>query len=142
MAGCVLRAGGDDFDVDGFLGSSSFRPTAIYHRGQRRWPNLPERHVPRMSGFNLTVSDDHADDQGKRQVADALAFIEANRDELHRLTSRDDVGVCLDFGCFMRAGIEAKYIRLPIEIVRQCAALGIEIEVSVYPVQSSDDSET
>jgi hypothetical protein len=141
MAGCVLRAGGDTFDVDGFLASSSFRPTAIYRRGERRHPQIAESRVSTSSGFNLTVSDDDGEDKGAKQVADALAFIEANRDELRRLTSRNDVEVCLDFGGILSEGIAAKYVRLPIEIIRQCAALGIELEVSVYLTESSDGVE-
>jgi hypothetical protein len=132
MSGCVLRAGGDSFDVDQFLASSSFRPTAIFRRGERRWPEFAARPVSAISGFNLTVSDDDGDDQGERQVADALAFIERNRGELMRLTSRGDVATCLDFGCVLRREKFAKSLRLPVEIVRECAALGIEIEVSVY----------
>jgi hypothetical protein len=138
MSGCVLRAFGERFDVDQFLTSSSFRTNAIFRRGERRWPDRAESRVSTTSGFNLTVSDDDGDDQGARQVADALAFIDRNRDELTQLASRDDVEVCLDFGSFFREGMEAKFVRLPHEIVQQCATLGVDIEVSVYAVASSD----
>ena len=132
MPGCVIRAAGERFNVDEFLASSTLRPGAIHRRGEPRFPGAEANRVSNTSGFNLVVSDDDGDDQGVRQVADARAFIERNRQELQRLSSRDDVELCLDFGCFIREGIFAKFIRLPVEIVRECAALGIGIEISVY----------
>jgi hypothetical protein len=142
MSGCVLRAGGDNFDVDQFLSSSSFRPAAIFRRGERNWPDIASCPVSRISGFNLTVSDDNGDDRGEKQVADALAFIERDRNELMRLTSRKDVKTCLDFGCVLRRDAFVKSLRLPVEIVRECAALGIEIEVSVYADGAPADVES
>jgi hypothetical protein len=141
MSGCVLRAGADNFDVDQFLASSCFRPTAIFRRGERRFPKSASSPVSRVSGFNLTVSDDDGDDHEEKQVADALAFIERNRNELMRLTNRKDVKTCLDFGCVLRRDAFMKSLRLPIGIVRECAALGIEIEVSVYADESPADVE-
>jgi hypothetical protein len=94
--------------------------------------------VSTTSGFNLMVSDDDGEDLGARQVADALAFIERNRDDLRRLASRDDGELYLDFGGFFLEGMVAKYVRLPIDIVRERATLVIEIEVSVYAARSTD----
>jgi hypothetical protein len=139
MSGCVIRAAGERFNVDEFLASSTFRPAAIHRRGAPRFPGVEANWVSNTSGFNLVVSDDDGDDQGVRQVADARAFIDRNRQELQRLSSRDDVDLWLDFGCFIREGMVAKFIRLPIEIVRECAALSIAIEVSVYAASPSTE---
>ncbi len=135
MCGCVLRAGGENFDVDGFLADSPFVPSRIFRRSDER------SSVGRaVSGFNLTVSD-AAGDQLKEQIDDALRFLRANRHELRRLTGRADVDpVEIDFGCdFPYGKTLGRNHRLPIALIRECADLGIEVNISVYATFADED---
>jgi hypothetical protein len=132
MPGCVLRVSGfdsgPDFDVDVFLRGTDFQPCRVFHRGER-WS---AKRNAASSGFYLVVSEadgDHLRDQ----VADAITFLRKNHALLRRLNERDDVeAMLLDFGTDFPTDAIGRFHRLPIDLLRECATLGIEIELSVY----------
>jgi len=139
MSGCVLRAGGKTFDVDAFLRESPFEPCRVFRRGEPRL--LDPTTTLDESGFNLVVSEaggDHLADQ----VRDAVAFLRANRPELRRLADQPGFEAAyLDFGCdFPYRRIVGRRHRLPIELIRECSEVGIEIEVSVYAIDRAEDA--
>ena len=129
MPGCTLRVSGAHFDVDGFLKTSSFRPTIVYRKGTRRKP--ASRGSQKSSGFNLTITES---DDPKEQVKRALTFLTKERDELRRLVrfgGLDDV--ILDFACAQREFV-TRTARRPAELLTAAGALGIEVDVSFYLV--------
>lgn len=139
MPGCILRAFGDDFAVEEFLRDSPFVPCRVFHRGEPRSLRRPEK-LDR-SGLILDVS--HADDRLARQIEDALSFLRENEAELLRLIGWSGVDeVYLDFGCdlpYRKA--PGRYYRLSIDLLRTCARLGIEIELSVYAIPGDEAAE-
>jgi hypothetical protein len=129
MPGCVLRATGVGFDVDGFLKSSSFKPSVVYRKGQRRRP--ASRGTQTSSGFNVVISDS---DDPKEQVASAMKFLRHNRDELQRLLRYGGIDdVILDLSCPQKEFV-ARTARLPAELLTAAGSLGIDIDVSFYLV--------
>lgn len=131
MPCCVLRVGGPEFDPDAFLATSALVADAVYHPGDRR--SATSAHE--VGGFTVLVSEADGTQFGQ-QVMDAIKFLGANRDELIRLAQTPGVqGVALDFGCdFPYQRIAGRYYRLPLALLRACAAVGVEIELSVYGV--------
>lgn len=129
MAGCVLRAGGPDFVVDGFLAGSPFEPAAVWRQGEAHRVGPPHD----RSGFNLVVSEAGGDDF-PGQVADAVAFLTDHRAELVRLRAAAGVeGVELDFG-LARASTFTQSVTFPAELVRLAGELGVALRVSLYPM--------
>jgi hypothetical protein len=129
MPGCVFRVGGLDFDLDGFLATSPFKPHATWRRGEARFRRRgPEEN----SGFNLMVSEANGS-EFSTQVGDAIAFLEAHESEVQRL--RDYPGVdslTLDFGIDRRDDlIQCEY--LPPSLLRLAGCLGLGLELSFYP---------
>ena len=129
MPGCVLRATGAAFDVDGFLKSSSFKPSVMYRKGQRRRP--ASRGTQTSSGFNVVISES---DDPNEQVKSAMKFLRQNRDELLRLVRFGGIDdVILDLSCPQKEFV-ARTARLPAELLTAAGALGIDIDVSFYLV--------
>jgi hypothetical protein len=133
MPGCVLRACGDDFDVDAFLTTSTLHPNGVWHRGESR----SRSKLHSENGFNIVVTE-HG--KLKEDVPEALSFLSANEAELIRL--RDFPGVkslCLDFGHWQRdVAVQCDY--LPSELLVLAGKLGLGIALSLYPA-SDDETE-
>lgn len=127
----VLRVYGTNFDVEGCLASSDLVVDAIHRRGERRSANS----VHEMSGFTVLVSEADGN-QFQQQVQDAIAFLRSRSLELARLRSYPGVeGVTLDFGCdFPFKRVCGRFYSLPHELLTECAALRVEVEISVYGV--------
>lgn len=130
---CVLRAGGELFDVDLYLSSSTLTACAIFHKGepQSSLPGVKVR-LSEKSGINVDVSDkDFADLDG--QITDAMAFLRSNLAELQRLAVFPGVdGVLIDFAVEAKDTFTQSYI-FPAELLKLAGDLGISIEVSLYP---------
>jgi hypothetical protein len=113
---CVLRASGEDFDVDEFLRSSSLKPCAIHRRGT---PYLakgqPRGRVHEASGLAIAVSGASWSDLAT-QVTDAERFLAAHRAEILRLVHFPGVEeATLDFSLDLRIGdgVAAQFDRFP-----------------------------
>jgi hypothetical protein len=130
---CVLRASGQEFDVDGFLAQSPFKPEAVFRRGEpvAAEPDSPARGA---AGFNLTVSAASGDDLAT-QIEEATRFLDAHEDELRRLTGFDGVEVVfLNFGVSWR-DVAVHTDVFPSDILWRAGALDISLAVSHYPLK-------
>jgi hypothetical protein len=134
MPGCVLRVSGSAFNVDAFLADSSFRPTAVYRKGETR--GLDKSRGPSTtSGFNVVVSGD--DDDIGRQCRDAVAFLQAYQSEIRLARSYPGVEFAvLDFSTTFRdVAVQSEHFSP--ELVAGAGALGLGIEMSLYPPYSA-----
>ncbi|VTR96533.1 Uncharacterized protein OS=Nonlabens marinus S1-08 GN=NMS_1780 PE=4 SV=1 [Gemmata massiliana] len=131
MPGCVLRVDGAEFDPDAFLSASGLVADAIYRRGDQR----SVRAVHTTSGFTALVCDE--DENGfAGQVRSAIEYLRTNNAALSHLRSCPGVAAVLDFGCdFPTQEVAGRFYQLPLTLLAECTALGIEIELSVYMTQ-------
>ena len=138
---CMLRASGDDFDVDAFLASCELEPIAVYHRGEPRFPaSQPEGPRNSRSGVNFEASGADFSELAL-QMEEALAFLRENEPFLARL--RDCPGVevlVLDFGAEIHPPGWCSF-NFRSELLLAMGALGISLELSVYPVEERADAE-
>lgn len=132
MPGCVLRASGQDFDVEKFLATSPFNSCTVFRKGEPTSARLKKLRV--QSDFNLVVSDDAIGGRESKQISEAAAFVKANRDELLRLVNWPGVeSVAMDFGWNFDFGQSLALSNFfPPELLADCGKIGIGIEVSVY----------
>lgn len=134
---CVLRATGAEFNPDAFLDASPFEPCKVFRRGDPRLPKS-KPHGPRYdsSGISVAISEAPWSDL-PAQVADAKRFLDANRAEIERLTHTTGVvDLTLDFPIELRIDgdtVVAQFDRFPAPLVRLAGALGIALELSIYP---------
>jgi phosphatidate phosphatase PAH1 len=125
MTGCVLRAQGDSFTPETFLGESSFTVCNVFHKGDRK----SESRRWETSGLTALVSDS---DDFAQQVTDAIDFLKSNGPELRRL--QVSVGLdalSLDFGVNGKNAFLQSHL-FPPELISLAAEYSMALEVSIY----------
>ncbi len=136
--GCVLRAFGSEFTVDGFLVESRLKPYEIYHKGKPRVEDKPDGEVNDKSGLKIDVSEADFDDL-KGQVTDAIFFLKRNRKELKRLCRFAGVeGACLDFALIKR-DVSCQYDILPAELLYLAGIIGLDIELTQFSEEKTEE---
>ncbi|MGA3283941.1 MAG: DUF4279 domain-containing protein [Verrucomicrobiota bacterium] len=130
---CLLRATGENFEVDAFLQTSKLRPNTVQHKGQLRRKNKPDGGKSEFSGLSCVVSEkDFNDLEG--QIAEAIEFLKSNRVHLQKLVKFPGIeDVRLDFGIERRDEFsQCDYF--PSKLLCLAGELGIGIELSQYPI--------
>jgi hypothetical protein len=124
--GCTLRVSGPCALVAAAVGDSEMKFKESVFAARKRKSEQDE------TTFNCQVSEADNDDVPV-QIDEAVAFLAAHRAELAKLLSREGVEhAMLDFGWDFPEGKLGQWNRFPIELIRRCAELGIELEVSIY----------
>lgn len=127
MPNCVLRAGGEHFDVVQFLATSSIRACRVFRPGEGR------RHGPNWAGFNADVSKFDVEDIPS-QVRDALTFLEKHHDDLIKLRALPTAPTMkFDFAASIDYDIPFPSFHWPVDLLVKMGQLGIELSVTVYP---------
>ena len=133
---CVLRVSGTEFEADKYLALSGLEAITVYRRGEPRFASKPNGRKLGSSGFNVGVSDGAWEPLGG-QVDDAIAFLKKNRDAITMLRSAPGVeSMRLDFPVDLkidRVNIVTQFEYFPPELVSLAGALGLGIEMSIYP---------
>ena len=87
--------------------------------------------VCKDSGFCVDVRS--VDGNLQEQIPDAIEFLRRNQTELVRLSAFSGISdKRLDFG-YVRRDVAVQYDYLPPELLSEAGALGIGIELSLYP---------
>jgi len=134
----VLRAYGDDFDLDAFLPGCTLPVYTVKRRGEPVFPNTrPEGRRHSQSGVHVLASG--ADfEEFPKQVEDATAFLLTNVEQIERLCQWPGVeGVTLDFG-IQRRDEFVQCIYFPSELLRAAGSLGLNVELSVYETPAEE----
>lgn len=126
MAGCVLRASGDDFQPEIFLQLSSLCPCNVFHKGERKSESLTWN----TSGITVVVSK--GSDDFAQQIVQAIAFLKSNRAEILRLQSSKGLArISLDFGVSRRNDFVQSHL-FPAELILLAGEFSLSLEVSIY----------
>lgn len=133
---CVLRVSGAQLDVDGCLASVGLEPLRVYRAGEPRRATRPDGPRNQQSGFNVEVSAAEMDDLAG-QIRDACDFLRAHQAALSTLSGWPGVeDLRLDFGVELRIGrndVETQLGYFPPRLLRLASALGLGLELSIYP---------
>jgi hypothetical protein len=129
---CVLRVSGIPEAIQDWLSSSGL--------AERVYP----RARPSRSGkafVNLEVSDADFDDIGG-QIRDAVAFLKQFGSTVEQLAHTSGIDrVVLDFGTAMPADRAWHSVVLPRELIHHAGRAAVDVEISSYPVEESDESD-
>lgn len=122
---CVFRYEREGFDAAEYLQKNLLSP------------------VPYLDweiGFCIAASEaDFYDFEAQKE--DAVAFLEGNRLELERLMSQGEAWAKLDFGIadlISQGEVACQSDYLPAELMRLAGNLGIDIEITRYPIQEEE----
>lgn len=133
---CVLRAWGEAFQVASFFEKSPLQPDDVYEKGVSAAADSGENSGPRVSGFNLTVSEAGLEKLDV-QIVEAILFLDQHEDELRRLGSFPGVeGVSLDFVIHWRK-VEALSYIFPSDLLWRAGALDISLQITHYPLDEA-----
>lgn len=134
---CILTIGGRNFDVDKFIVKSELRPYRKSYKGQPRFNTKPDGE--KLAHSSIYIEASKADfDNLKKQIADTIRYLKRNKNKLAHigLTKGIEYAV-LDFGIDLR--IDRKKVltqsdTFPSELLKLAGDLGLDIELSIYPV--------
>ena len=134
---CVLRVSGKHLDVDAQLAASGLTPDRVFRAGEPRRSSRHGGERNEESGFTVEVS--RASWSGlEGQASDAIAFLKRHGDALSILRAAPGVeDIRLDFPIDLRIDREtvmAQFDYFPPELVSLAGALGLGLELSIYPV--------
>jgi hypothetical protein len=134
---CVLRVTGRQLDVDQHLAASGLTADKVFHAGEPRWMSQPNGERHEVSGFTVEVSRgswSRLDDQAN----DAISFLKQHEDAIARVGADPAVeDMRLDFRVNLRIDrqtVMAQFDYFPPELVARAGALGLGLEISIYPV--------
>lgn len=138
---CLLRVSGPHIDPARVLIGTALLPDRVYHAGDPISPSRPKgrRHV--SSGFSVVVADSTPTDLNS-QVPSALAFLDRHATDIRALrASGMTPDIRLDFPVRLRAGREvaAQFELFPADLVQRAGALGVGLEISIYPSDATSD---
>jgi len=129
----MLRVSGEAFDVDTFLGRfSTLRPDRVWHRGEAR---LGGR-VSKGSGFSLVLAETEDTTSAATRVG---AFL-SERGELFVELAKCGASSTVDFS--LEVGAPERFtesIRFPPDLLALLGRLGLELEVTGYPVSDEEE---
>ena len=131
MAGCVLHAGGADFDAAIFLAGTTLRPYRVFRAGEEILPGAKAARRFDEDGFKVEVSDA---DGLPAQIEEAIAFLRAHQGDLQKLAGQMGVKAVLDFGISRQdpGAFPAQYDSLPADLLSLSGGLGLSICLSHY----------
>ena len=130
---CVLKVSGRGFDVDAYIRRGKLVPSAVYRRGEARFPTLPRARRSPESGFHIVVSKKELADFGG-QVRDAVSFLGHHRRAVRALCRRKGVETALlDFRVERGPEAAVQVQVFPVELVRLAGQLGLALQLSFFP---------
>ena len=138
----ILRASGSEFDVDSFVKESSLTINTIYRVGDPVRPTVdPEGRKLGSSGLSVVVSEIDFDDY-EQQLEEAFFFMRDNLEELIRLSGFPGLqSLSIDFGANIYPPGWCTF-RFPNPLLRMAGQAKVDLELSVYPTETDDNSES
>jgi len=137
---CILRAAGENFDVDQFVANCELKPLKVWRKGEPRFPKSnPDGKKTENSGANFEVSP--ADfSELELQLEDAKVFFQENAELVRSLKEFPGVeGVTVDFGAEIHPPGWC-WFSFPPDLLVLIGNLGVQLMLSVYPVREEDET--
>jgi hypothetical protein len=136
---CVLRVSGRDLVAEDLLRACPIPACRVFRKGEPLTITSLGG-IQSASGANFVVSERDMNDLAG-QTADAIAFLKVNGHALRSLSSLPGVEhAVLDFGIGWR-DVAVQSDRFPAELLRLAGGLGLELEVSRYPVGEPENEQ-
>ena len=134
---CILTLSGRNFDVDVFTDTTKLRPYRKSYKGQPKFKSKPDGE--KLTSSSMSIETSKAEfDNFKKQIDDTITFLKRNKEKLgHVALTKGIESAVLNFGIDLR--IDKKKVltqsdTFPSELLKLAGDLGLDIELSIYPV--------
>ncbi|NOU44983.1 MAG: hypothetical protein HOO87_15770 [Methyloglobulus sp.] len=130
---CILRAGGENFEVEKFIEQNSMKPDSFWKKGDPCFSNSNTNFkLNETSGIRVLVSE--ADFlELPQQIEDAILFFAKHKSEIVKLTSFQGVeDIDLDFGTEAHQTRWSSFT-FPPQLMLLVGTLGVSLCISIYP---------
>ena len=137
---CILRAGGDSFDVNVFITKSSLAIDSMWRKGEKRCPNSSNSEINQSSGVRVVASEAEFSQLGE-QIEETISFLSQNLEQVKYLTSFPGLeSAVLDFGAEIYPPGWSSFT-FPPELLALAGQAGVSLCLSVYPTDDEEDSD-
>lgn len=136
---CNLVILGKDLDIDKFLTKSKLRGFTRIYKGEPMFKSKPEGRKVEHSRVAIQTSKADFNELDK-QIKDTIRYLKKHKDKLTYIKQVKEIDLALlDFGINLR--IDRKKVllqsdRFPNELLKLAGELGLDIELSVYPIDT------
>ncbi len=134
---CILTIAGKFLDIDAFIEKSKLRPFKKSYKGQPRLKTNPKGEKLTRSLLSIETSKADFHDLQK-QIKNTIRYLQRNKDKLAHITSTKTVQTAtLDFSIILRIDKKDVLMQselLPSKLLKLAGGLGIDIELSIYPI--------
>jgi hypothetical protein len=134
---CNLVILGKNFDIDAFIAKSKLRGFFKAYKGEPRFKSKPEGR--KLEHSRIAIQTSKADfDELEKQIKDTIRYLKRHKDKLSYIKQVKEIDLALlDFGINLR--IDKKKVllqsdRFPNELLKLAGELGLDIELSIYPI--------
>jgi hypothetical protein len=134
---CNLVILGKNFDIDVFLAQTKLCGFSKAYKGEPRLKSKPDGKKVEHSRISIETSkaDFH---ELEKQIKDTIRYLKRHKDKLSHIEQCSEIDFAtLDFGINLR--IDRKKVllqsyRFPNELLTLAGELGLDIELSIYPI--------
>jgi len=138
---CILRAYGDNFDVNSFAAATGLVIDSLWVKGEMRFPGSATIQTINDSSGVRAVASEAEFSELPRQIEDTTEFLRKHHDAIGKLTSYPGVeGAVLDFGVDIYPPGWASFT-FPPELLSLAGSLGVSLCLSVYPTERERDAD-
>lgn len=129
---CNLWVAGTNFDVDNFIKETGIEVFHISYKGVPRYKEHPDKLIAKHNAFSARASN-AGFHEFRQQVADAIKYLNENRDKLKRIKQSDEIEYAnLDFGIWRWPDKPVQSFYFPPELLALTGELGLSIEIATY----------
>ena len=138
---CNLVILGKNLDIDAFLAQSKLRGFARIYKGEARFKSQPDGKKVEHSRVAIQTSKAGFDELDK-QIKDTIRHLKRHKGQLSYIKHVKEIDLALlDFGINLR--IDKKKVllqsdRFPSELLKLAGEIGLDIELSLYPIDMQD----
>lgn len=134
---CNLVILGKDLDIDAFLAKSKLRGFTRIYKGEPMFKSKPEGRKVEYSRVAIQTSKADFNELDK-QIKDTIRYLKRHKDKLSHIKQVKEIDFALlDFGINLRIDNEKVHLqsdRFPNELLKMAGELGLDIELSIYPI--------
>jgi hypothetical protein len=142
---CNLIILGKNLDIDGLIRKSKLRGFTKIYKGQPALKSKPQGRKITHSQIGIQTSKAAFNDL-KKQIKDTIRFLKKHKGNLKMIKETDEIDLAfLDFATDLRIDnkkVHFQSVRFPTELLQLAGDIGLELEISVYPMGKANLKKT